>query len=112
MDWIFGEYVFLKSKIVFAFKFFCVCSAESLAFRGAGFTCAGFTGADKLGIGEGCGIVLRIPHDTKAGVVVKADGLAGGAQRRAAKVGDAVPRTAAHQTDRPSRGSCGVGHAC
>ena len=93
-------------------QFFCVRSAESLACRGAGFTCAGFTGADKLGIGEGCGIVLRIPHDTEAGVVVEADGLAGGAQRRAAKVGDVVPRAAAHQTDRPSRGSCGVGHAC
>ena len=88
-------------------QFFCVGSAESLACRGAGFT-----GADKLGIGEGCGIVLRIPHDTEAGVVVEADGLAGGAQRRAAKVGDVVTRTAAHQTDRPCRGSCGVGHAC
>ena len=83
-------------------QFYCVRSAESLACRGA----------DKLGIGEGCGIVLRIPHDTEAGVVVEADGLAGGAQRRAGKVGDVVQRTAAHQTDRPSRGSCGVGHAC
>jgi hypothetical protein len=62
-------------------------------------------------VGEGCGIVLRIPHDTEAGVVVEADGLAGGAQRRAAKVGDVVQRAAAHQTDRPGRGSCGVGHA-
>ena len=83
-------------------QFFCVGSAESLACRGAGFTCAGFTGADKLGIGEGCGIVhsaakaedlskrngkwkqaplrclqekieLRSPHDTEPDVVDAAD---------------------------------------
>ena len=41
-------------------QFFCVGSAESLAFTGAGFT-----GADKLGIGEGCAIVHEALFDFK-----------------------------------------------
>ncbi len=93
-------------------QFFYVRSAESLACRGAGFTCAGFTGADKLGIGEGCGIVLRIPHDTEPDVDADDVGREAEAPRRAAAVGVAVPVAAAQQTVRASRGSCGVGHAC
>ena len=92
-------------------QFFCVGSAESLACRGAGFTCAGFTGADKLGIGEGCGIVLRIPHDTEADGVDDAARRDADAPRRAAFAGLVEPVAAAQQTVRTSRGSCGVGHA-
>ena len=63
---------------------------------------------------EGCGLVLRIPHDAEADVV--ADAVAVGrvvvAPRRADVVEGAAPAAAALQTDRTSRGSCGVGHAC
>ena len=87
-------------------QFFCVGSAESLAFTGAGFT-----GADKLGIGEGCGIVLWIPHDTEADGVDDAARRDADAPRRAAFAGLIEPVAAAQQTVRTSRGSCGVGHA-
>ena len=57
---------------------------------------------------EGWGLVLRIPHDTEAAVVVDAGGRAAAALRRAAVAGEAAPEAAAQQTGRPSRGSCGV----
>ncbi len=64
---------------------------------------------DKLGIGEGCGIVLRSPHDTEPAVAVaEAVGRVVVALRRAAGVGGVVPDAAAQQTVRTSRGPCGV----
>ena len=62
--------------------------------------------------GEGSGLVLRIPHDTEADVAVDEVGRVAAAPRRAAVDGVAVPVAAAPQTERASRGSCGVGHAC
>ncbi len=54
---------------------------------------------------------LRSPHDTEAVAVVDVVGRAAVALRRAAVVGAAVPAAAAQQTERTSRGSCGVCHA-
>ena len=62
--------------------------------------------------GEGRGLVLRSPDGTESDVVDDAAGRAADAPRRAAVVGVEVPAAAAQQTERPSRGSCGVGHAC
>lgn len=55
---------------------------------------------------------LRSPHDTEPDVEVDAVGRAAEALRRAAAVGAEAPDAAAPQTGRPSRGPCGVGHAC
>ena len=60
---------------------------------------------------EGCGLVLRIPHDAEAEVV---EGAARGkveALRATAMVGVAVPTAAAQQTIRTRPGPCGVCHA-
>ena len=54
---------------------------------------------------------LRSPHDTEAVEGVDDAGVAAGAPRRAALFGEVGPAAAAQQTERPSRGSCGVGHA-
>ena len=56
---------------------------------------------------------LRSPHDTETDVGADAVGrVVVVAPRRAAADGVAVPAAAAQQTVRPSRGPCGVGHAC
>ena len=55
---------------------------------------------------------LRSPHDTEPDEVAEVAGRAVAAQRRAAVAGVDGPEAAAQQTGRPSRGSCGVGHAC
>ncbi len=54
---------------------------------------------------------LRSPHDTEPDDVADAAGRAEAALRRAAAEGGEGPVAAAQQTVRPSRGSCGVGHA-
>ena len=55
---------------------------------------------------------LRSPHDTEPDAVADVVGRDVDALRRAAGVGVAEPVAAAQQTGRPSRGPCGVGHAC
>ena len=55
---------------------------------------------------------LRIACGAEAPVGADVAGLAVVAQRRAAVVGGAAIVAAAQQTERTSRGSCGVGHAC
>ena len=59
---------------------------------------------------------LRSPRDTEPEAVAdEVGGVAGravAALRRAAAEGVVAPVAAAQQTVRPSRGPCGVGHAC
>ena len=55
---------------------------------------------------------LRSPHDTEPDDEAEVVGRVVDALRRAAVDGVADPAAAAQQTVRPSRGSCGVGHAC
>ena len=61
--------------------------------------------------GEGCGIVLRSPHDTEPDVVVDDVGRVSVAHRSTAVEGVVGPAAAAQHTVQTSRESCGVGHA-
>ena len=54
---------------------------------------------------------LRSPHDTEPEVAVDGVGRVAAAVEGTAVVGVVVPAAAAPQTERASRGSCGVGHA-
>ena len=55
---------------------------------------------------------LRSPHDTEPEGAAEVVGRVDVAPRRAAGGGADAPAAAAQQTERASRGSCGVGHAC
>ena len=61
--------------------------------------------------GEGCGLVLRSPHNTEPDAAADGARSVADAPRRAVLVEVDEPAAAAQQTVRPSRGSCGVGHA-
>ena len=78
----------------------------------AGSASGSFKGRWKVLIrSEGCGLVLRSPHDTEPVVEADVVGQEVAALRRAAVVGDAAPDAATQRTSRASRGACGVGHA-
>ena len=55
---------------------------------------------------------LRSPHDAEPDEVADVAGRVVEALRRAAAGGVVGPAAAAPQTERASRGPCGVGHAC
>ena len=80
---------------------------------GSRLSCGACKGRWKVLIrSEGCGLVLRSPHDTEPDDFEEVVGReVVEALRRAAAVGVVAPAAAAQQTVRTSRRSCGVGHA-
>ena len=79
---------------------------------GSRLSCGACKGRWKVLIrSEGCGLVLRIPHDAEPETAADAARVVGEAQRATAAAGVAAPRAAAQQTVRASVRSCGVCHA-